>query len=469
MRRCLSVVLAFLLPFAAWARAHSSSTSYVTIIASGHDARLQWSIALRDLDTAIVLDANDDGDITWGELRARQSEVDAYALSRLHLSTGGADCIAGPVEHLADLLGDGGYAVLRTALRCPVAIAGLDVRYGALFEIDPNHRALLNVTVEGVPHTGIASPSEPIAHFDASGGQFTLVRQFFQGGIEHLLAGADHVLFIVMLLAPLLLRPRPAAEGPLPRLAEIVTLLTAFTVAHGLTLTLAVLGLAHVSPAAAELGVASTILVTAARLAEVVFVTHSTLDPARAFRLDLRARGARFGRNPDEIKVLPGVVPIIGETTEEAEELRGLLESLSHSEAGLSTLSYHLGVDLSRLPQDQVLPETMDVPGVEGHYREVAELTRRTGMSVATLGQQYGAGRTARGFAGTARTVADRMQEWWEAGACDGFMLQIPYFPGGLERVVRPLVPELQRRGLFRTEYTGSTLRDHLGLTRPPA
>ena len=207
----------------------------------------------------------------------------------------------------------------------------------------------------------------------------------------------------------------------------------------------------------------------AGRWAEVVFVTHSTLDPARAFRLDLRARGARFGRNPDEIKVLPGVVPIIGETTEEAEELRGLLKSLSHPEAGLSTLSYHLGVDLSRLPQDQVLPETMDVPGVEGHYREVAELTRRTGMSVATLGQQYGAGRTARGFAGTARTVADRMQEWWEAGACDGFMLQIPYFPGGLERVVRLLVPELQRRRLFRTEYTGTTLRDHLGLTRPPA
>jgi hypothetical protein len=261
MRRCLGVVLACLLPFAAWA--HSSSTSYVTIVASGHDARLQWSIALRDLDTAIGLDANDDGDITWGELRARQSEVDAYALSRLHLSTGGADCIAGPVEHLADLLGDGGYAVLRATLHCPVAIAGLDVRYGALFEIDPNHRALLNVIVDGVPHTGIASPSEPIANFDASGGQFTLVRQFFQGGAEHLLAGADHVLFIVMLLAPLLLRPRPAAEGPLPRLAEIVTLLTAFTLAHGLTLTLAVLGLAHVSPAAAELGVASTILVTA--------------------------------------------------------------------------------------------------------------------------------------------------------------------------------------------------------------
>ncbi len=207
----------------------------------------------------------------------------------------------------------------------------------------------------------------------------------------------------------------------------------------------------------------------AARWAEVVFVTHSTPEPAREFRLDLRARAERFGRNPDEIKVLPGVVPIIGETTKDAEQLRVLLKSLSHPEAGLSTLSYHLGVDLSRLRQDQVLPQAMDVPGVEGHYREVAELTRRTGMSVATLGQQYGAGRTARGFAGTAHNVANRMQEWWEGGACDGFMLQIPYFPGGLERVVRLLVPELQRRGLFRREYTGTTLRDHLGLARPGA
>jgi len=261
MRRCLVVVLAWLLPVAAWA--HSSSTSYVTIVAAGHDASLQWSIALRDLDEAVGLDANDDGAITWGELEAKQKEVEAYALSRLHVSTGGAECVAGTVERLADVMGDGGYAVLRTTLHCPVTIAGLDVRYGALFEIDPNHRGLLNVTVDGVPHTGIASPAEPVARFDASDGRFTLARQFFEGGVEHLLAGADHVLFIVMLLAPLLLRPRPAAEDPLPRLMEIVQLLTAFTVAHGLTLTLAVLGLAHVSQIAAELGVAATILLTA--------------------------------------------------------------------------------------------------------------------------------------------------------------------------------------------------------------
>jgi FMN-dependent oxidoreductase (nitrilotriacetate monooxygenase family) len=207
----------------------------------------------------------------------------------------------------------------------------------------------------------------------------------------------------------------------------------------------------------------------AARWAEVVFVTPGDPKLARDFRLDLRARAERSGRDPDTIKVLPGIAPIIAETTEQAEAQRALLSSLSHPQAGLSTLSYHLGIDLSRLPQNEVLPETLDVPGVEGHYREVVEMTRRTGSTVAELGQRYGAGRTTIGFTGTPAAVADRMQEWQEAGACDGFMLQIPYFPGGLESVVRLLVPELQRRGLFRTEYPGTTLRDHLGLARPQA
>ena len=246
------------------ARAHSASSSYLTIVASGREARVSWSLALRDLDEAVGLDANDDGNITWGEVRAKADHIDAYALSRLQIATGGAQCVAGPVEHLIDLLGDGGYAVLRTNFHCPVAITRLDVRYGALFEIDPNHRGLLNVTLDGVAHTGMVSPAEPVAHFGASGGYGTLIRQFFEGGVEHLLAGADHVLFIVMLLAPLLLRPRlPSTGGEVRRLTEIFALLTAFTVAHGLTLTLAVLGLAHVSQTVAELGVATTILLTA--------------------------------------------------------------------------------------------------------------------------------------------------------------------------------------------------------------
>jgi len=257
-------VVAACLAAAGPARAHSASSSYLTIVANDHQARVSWSIALRDLEEAVGLDANGDGDITWGEMQAKADQIDAYALSRLQIVTGGAQCVAGPVGHLVNLLGDGGYAVLNTSFNCPVAITRLDVRYGALFEIDPNHRGLLNVTLDdGQTQTGMVAPGEPVAHFGASGGQGTLIRQFFNGGVEHLLAGADHVLFIVMLLAPLLLRRRADTGAAVHRLTEIIALLTAFTVAHGLTLTLAVLGLARVSQTVAELGVAVTILLTA--------------------------------------------------------------------------------------------------------------------------------------------------------------------------------------------------------------
>ncbi|WP_158923839.1 LLM class flavin-dependent oxidoreductase [Acidisphaera sp. S103] len=206
----------------------------------------------------------------------------------------------------------------------------------------------------------------------------------------------------------------------------------------------------------------------AARWAEVVFVTHAAPEPAAAFRHDLRARAERFGRNPDDIKVMPGIVPVVAETRTMAEDRRALLESLAHPTAGLSTLSYHLDIDLSEFPQDEMLPE-MDVPGVQGHYREVAELTRRSGIPLGELGRRYGVGRTAAGFTGSPTDVVDNMEKWLAAGACDGFMIQTPYMPGGLDDVARLVVPELQRRALFRRGYEGTTLRDNLGLTRPAA
>src|ERR1700722_4982176 len=201
----------------------------------------------------------------------------------------------------------------------------------------------------------------------------------------------------------------------------------------------------------------------AARWAEVVFVTHSAPEAAREFRDDLRARAERFGRQPDDIKVLPGIVPIVAETRTMAEERRALLESLAEPQAGLSTLSYHLDIDLSQFPQDEMLP-VLDVPGVQGHYREVARLTRRSGIPLRELGRRYGAGRMADGFTGSPADIADAMQRWLEAGACDGFMVRATYMPGGLDAFVRLAIPELQRRGLFRKAYTGTTLRDHLGL-----
>jgi FMN-dependent oxidoreductase (nitrilotriacetate monooxygenase family) len=204
----------------------------------------------------------------------------------------------------------------------------------------------------------------------------------------------------------------------------------------------------------------------AARWAEVVFITPPSMQSAVAARADLRARAAKFGRDPDTIKILPGVCPAVAETSGIARERRAMLAELSEAEAGLSTLAYHL--DLAQFPQDEVLPE-MDVAGVQGHYKEVAELTRKTGMPLRRLGKQYGSSRHEEGFTGAAAEIADTMVAWQDAGACDGFMFQLPYAPGGAEDIVRLLIPELRRRGRFRERYEAATLRGHLGLPRPPA
>lgn len=203
----------------------------------------------------------------------------------------------------------------------------------------------------------------------------------------------------------------------------------------------------------------------AARWADVIFTTPPTIESGKAFYKDIKERALAFGRHPDAIKILPGIVPVLGETEAIAAEKRRLLEELVHPLAGLSTLAYHLDVDLSQFPMDQPLP-TVDVPGVHGHYLEVAEVTQREGLTLAQLGKRYGSGPNS-AFIGTPQKVAATMAEWFAEGACDGFMIQGTHAPGGYEDVVRLLVPELQRLGIFRTEYEGPTLRDHLGIDRP--
>ncbi len=203
----------------------------------------------------------------------------------------------------------------------------------------------------------------------------------------------------------------------------------------------------------------------AARWADVIFVTHSSLDSAQAFYAEMKERARSHGRDPDTLKILPGIVPIVGETETIALEQERLLKDLTDPNAGLSTLSYHLDIDLSQFEQDAVLPE-LDVPGVQGHYKEVAELTRRSGIGLRELGHRYGIG-PLRDFVGAADKVTENLRHWYEARACDGFMIQVPYLPGGLESFVRLVIPQLQGLGLFRKEYKGTTLRDHLGLARP--
>lgn len=203
----------------------------------------------------------------------------------------------------------------------------------------------------------------------------------------------------------------------------------------------------------------------AAKWADVIFVNHSSLESAQAFYEEMKGRAASHGRDPDALKILPGIVPVVAETIEAAQAADRELQGLALPEAGLSTLSYHLDIDLAQFPQDEILPD-MDVPGVQGHYKEVSELTRKQGLTLAQLGHRYGVG-TLRDFVGSGESVADTMEAWFRGGACDGFMIQATWLPGGMESFVRLAIPELQRRGLFRTEYSGKTLRDHLGLQRP--
>lgn len=203
----------------------------------------------------------------------------------------------------------------------------------------------------------------------------------------------------------------------------------------------------------------------AARWADVVFVTHASLESAQGFYTDLKQRAAGFGRDPDSVKILLGIAPLTGETEAIALAKDALLTDLAEGRAGLSTLAFHLDIDLAQFPQDEPLPE-VDQPGVQGHYKEVMELTRKHGMSLADIGKQY-AIKTNRSFIGGYAQVADRMEQWFDARACDGFMIQFPYFFGGVDDFNHLVIPELQRRGRFRRAYSGPTLRDHLGLARP--
>ncbi|MFI8103305.1 LLM class flavin-dependent oxidoreductase [Streptomyces sp. NPDC086023] len=208
----------------------------------------------------------------------------------------------------------------------------------------------------------------------------------------------------------------------------------------------------------------------AAQYAEAVFTAQQTLADAQAFAKDLRARLPRYGRTDDQLLILPGIAPVIGSTEAEARALEQELTDLQVPEYGLAQLSGMLGTDLTGLPLDgplPELPEEKDINGNKSRFTLVAELARRDGLTLRELIARLGGGRGHRVVAGTPERIADEIEEWFRAGAADGFNIMPPYLPGGLEVFVDEVVPLLQARGLFRTEYTGRTLRDHYGLARP--
>lgn len=207
----------------------------------------------------------------------------------------------------------------------------------------------------------------------------------------------------------------------------------------------------------------------AAKWADVIFVVHASLDSALAFYREMKELAASLGRDPASLKILAGIAPLVAESEAIAKEKDAILTDLAEGRAGLSTLAFHLDIDLAAFPQDEPLPE-VDDPGIHGHYKEVVELTKRHGMSLAQIGKRYGI-KTNRDFIGDFRRVTDRMEDWFVKRACDGFMVQPPWFFGALDDFSSLVIPELRRRGLFAAAgqggRLGGTLRDRLGLARP--
>lgn len=204
----------------------------------------------------------------------------------------------------------------------------------------------------------------------------------------------------------------------------------------------------------------------AAETAEAVFAAESTLEGSKAYYDDVKGRAATVGRNPDHIKIMPAVFLVVGDTVEEAHAKRAKLDSLVHYDSGIHSLSGMLGHDVSSFDPDGPLPDIPESNASKSSRRFMIELAQAENLTIRQLAAKAGSyGGLA--FVGTAKTIADEMQHWLEQGACDGFTTMFPYLPEGLEDFTGKVVPELQARGLFRTEYEGETLRDHLGLPRP--
>lgn len=203
----------------------------------------------------------------------------------------------------------------------------------------------------------------------------------------------------------------------------------------------------------------------AARWADVIFSSNESLESAIAFRKDIRERARSFGRDPDQIKLLCAATVVVGETDEDAMARHEAFAELVHPLAGLSRLAYHVNVDLTKYDLDGPLPSLEEV-GVQGHYEEVVEFAKKSNLTVREIGRWYGA-RTEGNMIGSPKTIADNMERWMDEGAADGFMIQATHLPAAFEDFAQFVVPELQNRGLHRTEYTGKTARETLGLNRP--
>lgn len=271
MKRLFALVAALLLASAAWA--HKPSDSYLTLRAQQDkgDVTARWDIALRDLDYVLQLDRDSNGELTWGEVRQRNADILRVATQNLQLSTGGKDCAweaSAPMQ--LDHHSDGTYAVLSLVAHCPNLDAGLKLRYSLFFDVDPSHRGLVQWVAPGGAAAqalvfGTESAEQSLAM--ESAGAWPTLRQYLVDGVWHIWIGYDHILFLLALLLPAVLVRRDGRWEGAPRLPgaikEIVKVVTAFTLAHSITLSLAALQVITLPSRLVESAIAASVVIAA--------------------------------------------------------------------------------------------------------------------------------------------------------------------------------------------------------------
>jgi hypothetical protein len=278
MTRTVTTALRLLLALAlCWvaglAGAHKPSDSYLTLQAQGTAISGQWDIALRDLDFALGLDADGDGQITWGEVRARHKDIAAYATARLAVRADGQACAVQAGAQQVDNHTDGAYSVLPLALSCPgtSAPAQLELEYRLFADLDPQHRGLLNLRTAQGTRTAVLGPQASVQRFalgapEAGSGWRAFV-DYVREGVWHIWIGFDHILFLLSLLLPAVGLWAGRRWQPAERFGqatwEVVRVVTAFTVAHSITLTLAALGLVSLPSRLVESAIAASVVLAA--------------------------------------------------------------------------------------------------------------------------------------------------------------------------------------------------------------
>ncbi len=274
-RRCLALLALALTLLQAPAHAHKPSDSYLTLNVADSGVSGRWDIALRDLDVAIGLDADGDGAITWGEVRQRHTDIAAYATARLAVAADGRPCTLAVGTQQIDEHTDGAYSVLPLKLACAGAPRTLTLNYTLFADLDPQHRGLLNLQAQGVAKTAILGPQAPSQSFVLSeASAWTQFVDYLRDGVWHIWIGFDHILFLLSLLLPavgiwpLLHAPRRhGAWQPVDRFGQafwdVLRIVTAFTVAHSITLTLATLGVLALPSRLVESAIAASVVLAA--------------------------------------------------------------------------------------------------------------------------------------------------------------------------------------------------------------